>query len=91
MIKEIKKKIDKYDFPIQLEDKKDTQMDIENKNDKLIEENNQKIKEISILYDFSISMKKKNEFYIKLIYNSELPTNIKIIYLLRIKIIFKYK
>ena len=80
LIKEIKKKIDKYDFPIQLEDKNDTQMDIENKNDKLKEENNQNIKEISIFYDFSISMKKKNEFYIKLIYNSELPTNIKIIY-----------
>ena len=76
--REIKEMIANYDFPIKLEEKKDYQMEIENKNDIKKEEND--INEIDIYFNFSITMKKKNEFYIKLIYNKEYPTNIKIIY-----------
>ena len=76
--REIKEMIANYDFPIKLEEKKDSQMEIENKNDIKKEEND--INEIDIYFNFSITMKKKNEFYIKLIYNKEYPTNIKIIY-----------
>ena len=79
MKKEIKEVISKYDFPIKLEEKKNVQMDIENKIGIKNEEDNN-INEISIFYNFSITMKKKNEFYIKLIYNKDCPTNIKIIY-----------
>ena len=78
LVKEIKETILKYDFPIKIEEKKDYQMDIENKNDKMREEND--LNEITILYNFSVLMKMKNEFYIKLIYSKEFPTNIKIIY-----------
>ena len=67
LVKEIKETILKYDFPIKIEEKKDYQMDIENKNDKMREEND--LNEITILYNFSVLMKMKNEFYIKLIYS----------------------
>ena len=76
--REIKEMISKYDFPIKMEEKKDSQMEIENRNDIKKEESD--VNEINIYYNFSITMKKKNEFYIKLIYNKEYPTNIKIIY-----------
>ena len=74
--KEIKNFLSKYDFPIKFEEN-NSKMELENM-DEINEENN--INQISIFYNFSFNMKKKNEFYIKLIYNKERPTNIKIVY-----------
>ena len=75
--KEIKIFLAKYDFPIQFEEKNNSNMDIENMNEKNEEDN---INEIIVFYNFPFIMKKKNEFYIKLIFNKERPTNIKLVY-----------
>jgi len=75
--KEIKSFINKYDFPLKFEEQDNSNMELENKDD--IKDTNS-INEIIIYYNFSINMKKKNEFYIKLIYDKERPTNIKLVY-----------
>ena len=76
--KEIKNLILKYDFPITIEEKNYSQMDIENIDE--INDEEKSINEIIIYYNFLLSMKKKNEFYIKLIYNRENPSFLKIVY-----------
>ena len=75
--KEIKIFLAKYDFPIKFEEKNNSNMDIENMNEKNEEDN---INEIIVFYNFPFIMKKKNEFYFKLIFNKERPTNIKLVY-----------
>ena len=50
-------------------------MDIDNK-----EEMDNNICELTIYYNFAIYMKRKNEFYIKLIYNKNYPTIIKVVF-----------
>lgn len=67
--------IDKYDMPIFVEDSVNNIMDIDNK-----EDNNNDINEFTIYYNFAINMKKKNEFYIKLIYDKNYPTIINMIF-----------
>ena len=76
--KEIKNLISKYDFPITIEEKNYSRMDIENIDE--INDEEKSINEFIIYYNFLLSMKKKNEFYIKLIYNRENPTFLKIVY-----------
>ena len=75
--KEIKIFLAKYDFPIKFEEKSNSNMDLENINE---ENNGNNINEIVVFYNFPFTMKKKNEFYIKLIYNKERPTDIKLVY-----------
>lgn len=67
--------IKKYDMPITIEDSSDSGMDIDNK-----EETDNNICELTIYYNFAIYMKRKNEFYIKLIYNKNYPTIIKVVF-----------
>lgn len=76
--KEIKNIISKYDFPITIEEKNNSDMELEDIDG--INDGEKSINEITIYYNFFLSMKKKNEFYIKLIYNSEYPTFLKIVY-----------
>ena len=75
--REIKNFLGKYDLPIKLEEKSNTKMEIESK-DNTNEEYS--INEATIFYNFSVTMKNKNEFYIKLIYDKEYPTCVKIVY-----------
>lgn len=73
--------INKYDFPISVEDSIDNaseEMDIDNKEDNSKDNNN--INQFTIYYNFSIIMKQKNEFYIKLIYDKNNPTVIKMVF-----------
>jgi len=71
--------INKYDFPISVEDKSPMNMDIENKEENSADNNNT-ISELTIFFNFSIVMKQKNEFYIKLIYDKNRPTVIKMVF-----------
>lgn len=81
LIKNIYNFINKYDFPISVEDKRDNDsmnMDLENKEDN--SNNNNNICQLTIYYNFGIVMKQKNEFYIKLIYDKNNPTILKMIF-----------
>jgi len=66
----------KYDMPITIEDNINTNMDLDNNNDNI----NNDINELTIYYNFIVSIKQKNEFYFKLIYNKNYPTIIKMIF-----------
>lgn len=73
--KELQKFLDKYDYPIKIEDKNNGQMEVDN-----IKKEENEYNEINIVYNFSIAMKKKKEFYIKLIQNKKNPTRIKMVF-----------
>ena len=66
--------VNKYDIPINIEDSS-LKMDIDNN-----EEKDNDIIELTFYYNFAINIKRKNEFYIKFIYNKNYPTIIKIIF-----------
>ena len=66
--------IEKYDIPINIPDKMN--MDIDNKE----ESNTNDINELIIYYNFALKLKEKDEFYIKLIYNKNYPTVIKMVF-----------
>jgi hypothetical protein len=73
--------INKYDFPISVEDSIDNaseNMDIDSKDENNNKNNN--ISQFTIYFNFSIVMKQKNEFYIKLIYDKNNPTIIKMVF-----------
>ena len=75
--KDIKKSISKYDFPLRFEDN-NNKMEYEDNDNIIMDENYNN--QLTIFYNFPITMKDKNEFYIKLIFDKNNPTKIKLIY-----------
>ena len=70
--------IKKYDMPILIKEN-DINMDIDNngEGDENITNN---LLEFTIYYNFDVIIKEKNEFYLKLIYNKNYPTIIKMVF-----------
>lgn len=66
--------IEKYDIPIYIPN--NLNMDIENKE----ENSSNDISELMIKYNFALTIKEKDEFYIKLAYNKKYPTIIKMVF-----------